>query len=184
MNENQKKFINLCSWSAVIAFALRCFFSWDKIVAGTSLYEYFGIASEAVGIAALFVIGYEQFLWRLNPLETMPKLAKKYTGKIKSSYDNSERIATLTIKQTLLSVRVFMATEESKSKSMVASINDVLGDPQLVYCYLNTPKSEHRDRSQIHYGTATLAVVNPECIDGQYYTDRKTTGDMFFVKEK
>lgn len=76
-----------------------------------------------------------------------------------------------------------LATNESKSKSLSASIDDILGEMQLTYCYLNTPKSEYRDRSEIHYGTATLSIANPQILEGQYYTDRKTNGDMLFTAE-
>ena len=54
---------------------------------------------------------------------------------------------------------------------------------QLTYCYLNVPKAKVRERSAIHYGTALLCIENPEEIHGQYYTDRKTTGDMTFSPE-
>mgnify|MGYP004572869597 FL=1 len=87
----------------------------------------------------------------------------------------------MTIKQSLLSVVVILKTDESKSKSLSASIDEILGEIQLTYCYLNTPKSAYRDRSEIHYGTATLSISNPKEIDGQYYTDRKTIGDMHFI---
>ena len=49
---------------------------------------------------------------------------------------------------------------------------------------LNTPKSEFRHRSEIHYGTATLCLSDTKELNGQYYTDRKTIGDMHFVAEK
>lgn len=45
---------------------------------------------------------------------------------------------------------------------------------------LNTPKAEVRHRSEIHYGTAMLYVDNPKVLKGQYFTDRKSTGDMVF----
>ena len=73
-----------------------------------------------------------------------------------------------------------MITGESKSKSLTASIDEVLGEMQLTYCYLNTPKSEFRHRSEIHYGTAMIAISTPQKLEGQYYSDRKTNGDMRF----
>ena len=32
----------------------------------------------------------------------------------------------------------------------------------------------------MHYGTAMLSIENPEELKGQYFSDRKTTGDMNF----
>lgn len=126
---------------------------------------------------------YERKLWRYNPLESTPKLSKKYTGTLVSSYDNIKREATLEIKQTLFTIRITLTTNESKSKSLSATIEEILGEKQLVYCYLNTPEAIFRDRSEIHFGTAILCVDKPEKIMGQYYTDRKTVGDMYFVVE-
>lgn len=181
MKEQQKKLINISVWWAIVLFVLRCVISWKSVISNFSLYSIFGYASEAIGIAVIIVVLYEKYLWKFNPFETTPKLASRYYGSFKSNYDSIERNAELIVKQTLLSVHVIMITDESKSKSLSASIENVLGEVQLTYCYLNTPKSEHRGRSEIHYGTAMLSVSNPKEISGQYYTDRQTTGDMRFV---
>lgn len=182
MNQ-QKKITSICVWIAIILFVLRCIISWESILEGVSAYDLFGYAGEAISAAVILSGLYEKFLWRLNPFESTPKLKKRYVGKLKSGYDHIERDASLEIKQTLLSVHVTLATNESKSKSLSASIDDILGEMQLTYCYLNTPKSEYRDRSEIHYGTATLTIANPHILEGQYYTDRKTNGDMLFTAE-
>ena len=182
MNQ-QKKITSICVWIAIILFVLRCIISWESILEGVSAYDLFGYAGEAISAAVILSGLYEKFLWRLNPFESTPKLKKRYVGKLKSGYDHIERDASLEIKQTLLSVHVTLATNESKSKSLSASIDDILGEMQLTYCYLNTPKSEYRDRSEIHYGTATLTIANPQILEGQYYTDRKTNGDMLFTAE-
>ena len=184
MKSQQKKMNNICVWSAVALFVLRCILSWESILNGTSAYSLFGYASEAISVAVIFIGVYEKVLWRFNPFESTPKFARRYTGKIKSTYDYVERDASLEIKQTLLSIHVTLITGESKSKSLSASIDEVLGEMQLTYCYLNTPKSEYRYRSEIHYGTATLSAGNPAILEGQYYTDRNTTGDMVFTAEK
>lgn len=184
MKSQQKKILNICVWSAVALFALRCVLSWESILNEASAYDLFGYASEAISVSVIFAGAYEKLLWRFNPFESTPKFAKRYTGTLKSTYDHIERNASLEIKQTLLSVHVTLITGESKSKSLSASIDEVLGEMQLTYCYLNTPKSEYRHRSEIHYGTATLSAANPMLLEGQYYTDRNTTGDMVFTAGK
>ncbi len=184
MKKQQKKLLDICLWSAIILFVLRCAISWESILAGVSLYGLFGYASEAISIAVIFSGIYEKFLWRFNPFENTPKLARRYTGTLKSNYDHIERQASLEIKQTLLSVHITLVTDESKSKSLSASFDEVLGEMQLTYCYLNTPKAEHRERSEIHYGTAILSIATPGTLEGQYYTDRTTNGDMLFTAKK
>jgi hypothetical protein len=184
MKEQQKKLLNISVWCAIICFVLRCAISWESIVTDFSLYDLYGYASESIGITVVIAVLYEKFIWRFNPFETTPKLASQYVGTLKSNYDNIERNAELRLKQTLLSVHVTMITDESKSRSLLASIDEIFGEMQLTYCYLNTPKSEHRDRSEIHQGTAMLFIANPKKIDGQYYTDRMTSGDMVFTAKE
>lgn len=184
MKKQQKKIISICVWSAVALFAVRCAISWKSIVTGVTVYDLFGYAGEAISIAVIFTGFYEKLLWRINPFEKTPKLSKRYVGSLKSSYDNLEREAVLEIRQTLMSVHITLTSAESKSKSLSASIDEILGEMQLTYCYLNTPKSEFRHRSEVHYGTAMLSITNPTSLEGQYYTDRKATGDMVFTMDK
>lgn len=184
MKNQQKKLLYVCIWSAIILFVLRCAISWKSIITDVSLYSLFGYASEAISVAVFFSGIYERYLWRLIPSESTPKLAKRYTGTIKSNYDHCEREATLEIKQTLLYVHVTLSTDESKSRSLSASIDEIFGEVQLTYCYINTPKAEHRDRSDIHFGTATLSISAPGILEGQYYTDRTTNGDMMFTADQ
>lgn len=183
MIESYNKLIKISVWSTVFLFVIRCIISWGSIIADFSIYDIWGYAGEAIGIAIILTALYEKYIWRVNPFENTPKLSPRYIGKLKSTYDNKVRPATLEIKQTLTSIHVTMITQESKSKSLSTSIDNILGETQLTYCYLNTPKNEFRSRSDIHYGTAILSINNPNKIEGQYYTDRKTTGDMIFIPD-
>ena len=180
MKEQLSRFVSKSIWVAIILFAFRCAISWKDLAENASLYNLYGFAGEAIGMTAILMAAYERFLWQFMPFEDVPVLRKVYTGTIKSSYDNLERKATLRIKQSLLSVHVTLITQESRSQSLSASIDEILGEKQLTYCYLNTPKSKVRHRSKVHYGTAMLCVENPNRLTGRYYTDRKTIGDMEF----
>ena len=184
MDKKYEKLINIAMWIALGLFVLRCLLSWNSIVVGTTAYELFGYAGEAIGLAVILTALYERKLWRYNPFETTPKLHTKYIGTFKSTYDNITREGTLNIKQTLSTVSIIFSTEESKSRSLSASIDEIMGEKQLTYCYSNQPKSEFRHRSEIHYGTAMLTILQNGKLEGQYYTDRNTTGDMVFIAEK
>lgn len=183
MGKQQRKLLTICIWCAIIVFVIRCMISWGNIISEPSLYDLFGYASESISISFLFLGLYEKWLWRFNPFEKTPKLSKQYVGILKSNYDQRERTATLKIRQTLSSIHVTLITDQSKSESISASIEDVLGETRLVYCYINTPRSEFRAQSQIHYGTASFSIQNSLVLEGQYYTDRATTGDMKFKVE-
>lgn len=183
MAENYNKFTNKSIWFTIAMFCLRCFLSGTKIITEFSMYDLYGYAGEAIAFSAFVMVLYEKWLWKYNPLEGTPVLKKKYRGTLLSTYDGIEREATLEIKQTLLSINVVFTTGESKSKSISSSIEKIQDEWQLTYCYLNVPQASVRNRSAIHYGTALLCIENPEKIEGQYFTDRKTTGDMKFISE-
>lgn len=183
MTETQSKFTKKVVWITVFIFCIRCFISGTKIITDFSIYDLYGYTGEAISIATLLMFAYEKILWKYNPLEKTPVLKKRYKGSLLSTYDGVEREAMLEIKQTLLSINVVFTTGESRSKSISSSIEKIQDEWQLTYCYLNVPKAKVRDRSAIHYGTALLCIENPEEIEGQYFTDRKTMGDMTFFPE-
>jgi len=97
---------------------------------------------------------------------------------------------TLVIRQSFLSINCSIYTEESSSVSYSA---DIIVDKetkrtQLAYHYTNRPQATVRNRSEIHDGTALLEVrgEKPEEMKGEYWTSRKTTGDIevkFFSKD-
>ena len=184
MDKKYGNVLKIGMWIAVVLFGFRCVLSWGNITAGITMYELLGFAGEAVGLAAILTAFYERKLWRYNPWETTPKLHTKYVGTFTSSYDSVVREGTMEIKQTLSTVSVILSTNESKSRSLCASIDDVFGEKQLTYCYINQPKSEFRHRSEIHYGTAMLTISEDGSLKGQHFTDRKTIGDMEFWTEK
>lgn len=161
-------------------FIVRCFFSWGSLSKYPKIYAIYGYAGEAITATTLLAVIYERWLWKYDPTIKTPVLKKEYEGTFVSSYDNKERKADLHIHQTLLSMTIIMSTGESKSKSISSSIDNILGEYQLTYCYLNTPNANVRNRSEIHYGTAMLCIDDPAIIKGQYFTDRRTMGDMEF----
>ena len=169
-------------WVAIVLFVARAALSCRELQANFSLYSIFGYAGEAIGAAAIVIVCYEKWIWKFDPLIKIPYIAGKYEGTIKSSYDQVLRSATIQIKQTFLSVDVTLETEESGSRSVSGTIEDIFGSHELIYTYLNEPKAQVRDRSAIHYGTATFILVEKNHLKGSYYTDRNTSGDMDFLK--
>jgi hypothetical protein len=177
LNDLMKK----AMWLLIALFVIRCLISFTELKQGFTAYTIFGYAGEAIGAAALIVAAYERWLWKIDPTVKTPALKKKYTGTIISAWNGQQYDAEMEIKQSYLSINVIVKTAESKSKSLIAAIDEILGEQQLTYCYLNTPMASVRDRSAIHYGTAMICVDKPEEITGTYFTDRKSTGDMHFT---
>jgi len=120
-----------------------------------------------------------------------PNLSGDWKGFLKSNWENGklEPIPTeVKISQSFLHIQVQIKTGESRSYSVNASFNidEERGYQQLFYSYLNTPKSGVRDRSEIHYGTTLLSFkgFNIDSLDGEYWTDRETTGEIELIKVK
>ena len=184
MKSTHSILFKICMWTDITLFVIRCLFSFSSLIEDFSLYIVFGYAGEATGVAAIFIFVYEKWLWRWLSFGIVPVLKTHYEGIMKSSYDNKIREVSLSIKQTFLGITITLKTEESKSTSVSASFENINGEKRLVYTYFNTPHSEHRERSPLHIGTAMLSVEDVNELTGEYFTDRKTTGDLIFKAVK
>lgn len=143
--------------------------------------------STAISTTTICMILYCNYLWRYMPklVRKVPKLYGEWNGIIKSSYDGFDKTFEfkIIIKQTLLNIYIDLLTDESKSVSITGElIKDNKNDYILIYSYRNEPIESVKNRSQIHYGTAKLSVVNDGELKGGYFTDRKTTGNMILKK--
>ena len=123
-------------------------------------------------------------------LVPFPYLQGTWHGKLVSSWvnpDTQTRIdpvdVILIIRQSFLHIHCIIMTAESESRSYSASIyiDPESKEKHLVYSYNNTPRTSIRERSPIHDGTATLLVVGnpPKELRGEYWTNRKTTGELY-----
>ncbi len=78
-----------------------------------------------------------------------------------------------------------MYSAESSSWSNTAQISedDDSGTLRLSYNYTNRPKAAIRERSEIHDGAAILRIIKAPTLtlEGEYWTSRKTTGDMRLI---
>jgi len=123
-------------------------------------------------------------------LVPFPNLSGNWEGTIKSNWKEKELEPIpieVSITQNFFNVQVRIKTKESRSYSIGASfdIDNERGFQQLFYTYLNTPKAGVRERSEIHYGSTILNfegfIVTK--MDGEYWTDRETTGEITLKKK-
>lgn len=124
-------------------------------------------------------------------LVPFPNLSGNWEGTIKSNWKEKELEPIpidVSITQNFFNIQVRIKTNESRSYSIGASfdIDNERGFQQLFYTYLNTPKAGVRDRSEIHYGSTILNFdgFNVTKMDGEYWTDRETTGEITLTKKK
>lgn len=129
---------------------------------------------------------YSKCFWKYNPFEKTPRLCNKYTAKLEYVYEGKKQMkkVNVNIHQDLFSIRVIMQSNESFSKSVIANVYKEQEVWYLTYTYINEPSQKNRDRSKIHYGTCKLNLDDLENIKGEYFTDRHSSGDISFIKEK
>lgn len=186
------KFGTISKWVLLCVFAIRCLISiegsmelWNEAKIIDLAYTLFGYAGEAIGITSLIMVAFNYWLWKLKYVNKYiaktPVLYWKYTGTFKSNYDDVEREGELAVRQTFLKINITFRTGESFSDSILASIEDIHGVDRLVYTYINEPRGELRDRSPLHYGTASLRI-GADALQGDYYNDRKYVGSMDMKK--
>jgi hypothetical protein len=122
-------------------------------------------------------------------LVPFPDLQGTWAGTIQTTWKDSATELTpapipvlLVIRQSFSSVHCVMYSKESMSSSTAAQIVDAegSGQSQLCFIYSNWPLALVRDRSQMHEGAVILKMVRKpkRVLEGQYWTDRKTTGDI------
>ncbi|WP_027383997.1 Cap15 family cyclic dinucleotide receptor domain-containing protein [Epilithonimonas caeni] len=123
-------------------------------------------------------------------LVPFPNLSGNWVGTVKSNWKEKQLEPIpieISIIQNFFNIQVKIKTNESRSYSIGASfdIDTERGFQQLFYSYLNTPKSGVRERSEMHYGSTILNFdgFKVEKMDGEYWTDRETTGEITLEKK-
>ena len=132
-------------------------------------------------------------IWRWIPAierVTFPDLSGTWEGRITTTWTgaNGESVpdpipVTVWITQSLLSIAVRLQTGEAVSHSTWCNleVDRGAGVYRLVYSYDNRPAATARARSPRHDGFARLEMhidTDRERLVGQYFTDRRTSGDM------
>lgn len=121
MEERIKKLI-----PGIIAIAFFIFGVFYLFFPTKSLADIWSYIGYAISLDSVLVVCYSMFLWRLNPLEKMPRLKKYYKGEIHSNFkkapnDGKKEIA-VKITQTLFSVRINTKTDINNSVSIYGTI--------------------------------------------------------------
>lgn len=157
----------------------------------TSLFEPF---SNVTGVLVLILAFFDKWAWRWKVfypwLVSTPYLEGTWKGKIKSNWINPETEkasgnieAYLVIRQKFSKIYASLITKESISELLTGELVKNSDETwQFVGAYRNTPKILIRERSPIHHGAVILQVKGqpPTGLEGQYWTDRNTQGEMLF----
>lgn len=153
----------------------------------SSVVDYWDLTLEATGYSVSGIIVYERLLWRYNPLVNFPKLKKYYIGKLKYNFQgiSGEKDIELEINQTFLSISIKLKTDEISSKTITSELLDENGEYVIYYTYVTNPSSKYSEKNPMQLGTCKLLVDNINSINGIYWTNRRTIGDLYLKsKEK
>lgn len=174
MEDRLKKYIEyICGMAVILFLLIKIFFDFiNKDIALTDAIAYTTTATSFIALV------YISFLWKYNPFEKIPKIYGEYKGILVSNYDNIERNIDVIIHQNLFEIRILLNSNESSSKSITANIYTEYGTQMLSFGYINNPKALKKDTSPIHYGMCILEIKNKNTLEGQYFTDRHTLGDI------
>lgn len=136
---------------------------------------------------------WEHVLWRLPLFQAIPGVPRNirgtWKGRVVSLWSDPGTGASpgglrafLIIRQSASSVSLVLLTEESRSKSSIASLVETDGMVTLTYVYLNSPSILVEGRSRMHHGSAALNIGGSPAsmLNGRYWTDRDSRGEMEF----
>jgi hypothetical protein len=152
----------------------------------------------AAAVAALLLQAFDRFLWRWPGFQYFarrPNVRGTWRGTLASQWHDPKTgkqippdpEVYLVIDQTYWSASVGLFTQESRSRTLTAQVaDDGSGNFNVVGIYRNVPRAGVRHRSPIHHGTLMLDISGSpvDRLEGFYWTDRKTMGDLEFARRR
>jgi len=148
-----------------------------------------------ISVDGILVLLFIKWGWRSRLfrgwLVPFPDLAGTWKGRITSTWTDPRTGAAkppidayLAIKQSFRSITCVVYTEEMVSESYTAEfvLKEESVPKHLVCSYFSKPRVGVRDRSASHDGSVDLSIIEapPRRLEGEYWTSRKTTGEMEF----
>jgi hypothetical protein len=132
---------------------------------------------------------FDKWLWAYPPFTWLigrPDLRGTWKGEIRSEWINPETNTTLppietfmSVTQTSSTLHLRQFTGESESFTLAGTLVRDPDDAQTIAAvYRNDPKGHVRHRSEIHFGGFRLRLTEVNALEGEYWTDRKTRGQM------
>jgi len=117
---------------------------------------------------------------------TKPNVQGTWAGRLKCVWNdkNIDKPAYLVIKQDNgYSIHIWLFTDERSSSSIFTNIVPYKGGQRIIYTYSNEESPDNKENNPSHEGFCQLDIVEPSnCLEGIYYTSRKTFGKLLFNK--
>jgi hypothetical protein len=154
--------------------------------------------SQVVGAVMILLTAFDLWLWRLPFLQgwmvKRPNVTGTWRAEVRSEWvdpDTQQRRPPIpgfmVIRQTFSTLSLCLITDESRSELLGAEImRSADGTYRIFGVYTNEPRYSVRFRSPMHYGGLELRVAGspPERIEGHYWTDRNSAGELSLTDRK
>jgi SMODS-associating 2TM, beta-strand rich effector domain len=178
--------------AVVIVFALGIWITGGEVKLG-----WLKFYAAAVLIAGAGLLLWEHILWRIPPVQRIPKVPRLIRGTWRvalASYWRDPKTGAgippkdvyAVVRQTASRLSVTLHSDESSSTSTFAKLSRLDGSWTLDYMYLNQPALSVEERSRIHHGSASLNLSGfpVSRLKGRYWTDRDSKGELDFTERQ
>lgn len=149
--------------------------------------------AELLPLSLLGASLFERWGWRWSRLHPQPVrtpfIRGTWQGQITSLWKDAEGVSPepktvyLSVEQTLTTVFVCLMSNESSSEQVAGTIaKKASGQRFISATYINTPTTNRRDTSRIHYGGLLLTIFGSPAtrLEGEYWTERNSKGSLVF----
>jgi hypothetical protein len=157
-----------------------------------------GVVSDLFGpsfIMVIILLAFIYIFWRVPILGilakflfgTKPNIRGTWAGRLKCDWNDIkiDKPAYLVIEQSNgYSIHIWLFTDERSSSSIFTNIVPYKGGQRIIYTYKNEESPDNKIINPSHEGFCQLDIIDPSnCLEGIYYTDRKTFGKLSFEKK-
>ena len=162
------------------------FFLFNIFTTINTFGEIISISSKSITVGIISIFIYEKYLWKFNPLIKIPKLKKDYQGKIEYICNDikGEKSVNLVVKQSFLNVSISLKSDEINSKTITSEIVQENNQFVLYYTYITYPSSIYLQKNPMKLGTCRLVIIDKNNIQGTYWTNGKTIGDIYLKSKE
>lgn len=162
------------------------------VAGGTVAPSWLRLYAVSVFVLVLLWTLWDRLIWRLalvqrlniSPCDIRGTWAGELTSDWRDPATQNPRLPKrvyLVIHQSASRVRVSLVTNEARSESTSASLEEGESGSLLCYTYVDRPRRTSREiGSHSHNGAGVLRVIAKPAVrlEGEYWTDRRTSGDL------
>ena len=183
--------LKLLYWIAIIAWFLILLLNGENITTA-----FFKPSSYVLLVLSFLIAIFDKWLWKWEKFYpwfvNIPSIQGSWKITIHSSWidpSTGKIVPPITgfvaIEQTFNALKFRLMTEESTSQLVANSfLYAETKVCELIALYVNRPKYDLRgEKSEIHYGSVLIQISGnkPQKMEGHYWTDRKTSGSIYFL---